>query len=97
VLVRNVKYHLQNEVGYISEIMCGSVDKSFNYVVLLLTCDLLRKHVVYFLGCSVVVMPLWLCFVLARTESFCIINREGRMGGDAGGIICYGCEQIIIG
>jgi hypothetical protein len=36
-------------VGYISEIMCDNVDKGFNYDVLLLTCDFLKKHVVQFL------------------------------------------------
>jgi hypothetical protein len=36
--VRTVKYRYQNEVGYISETMCDSVDKSFNYDALLLTC-----------------------------------------------------------
>jgi hypothetical protein len=39
----------QNEVGYISEIMCDGVDKGFNHYVLLLTYDFL-KRVVQFLA-----------------------------------------------
>jgi hypothetical protein len=41
--------------------MCESVNKSFNYDILILTCDFLKKHVVYFLGCCVDVMRVWLC------------------------------------
>jgi hypothetical protein len=33
------------------------------------------------------------CFVLAQTELLYSMNREGGMGGAAGGIICYGCEM----
>jgi hypothetical protein len=45
--VRTVNYHQQNEVGYISEIMCYSVDKSFNCDVSLLVV-FLKKHVLCF-------------------------------------------------
>jgi hypothetical protein len=41
----------------------------------------------------VVIMRLKLCvFFLARTGSFYSMNREGGMGGGAGGIIGYGSE-----
>jgi hypothetical protein len=58
--------------GISLKIMRDSIDKSFNYLLVVF----LKKLVVYLLGCCVVIMRLWLCvFVLDRTVSSCNMER----------------------